>query len=161
MLTESQKGRIAQDLLGLTCVIGSLGKINVALPNVDDEAVDVVFYLRAASGKALFAQVKSRWISSVGIRKGVFRTQIRRATFKPRDNYAVIMVTCDQDKLGLGEILWVIPSLDFANLTLNQHSATRLVFQSRFGSSDMWEKYRLRLKDLPDRIVELLGEQRL
>ena len=49
MLTESQKGKVAQDLLAQACVIGSQGRINVAFPLVDDEAVDMIFYLRGGS----------------------------------------------------------------------------------------------------------------
>ena len=45
-LTESQKGKVAQDLVAQACVIGSQGRINVAFPPVDDEAVDMIFYLR-------------------------------------------------------------------------------------------------------------------
>ena len=42
MLTASQKGKAAQDLLGQACVIGSQGRLNVAFPHVDDEAVDII-----------------------------------------------------------------------------------------------------------------------
>lgn len=159
MLTESQKGKAAQDLLAQACVIGSQGRINVAFPQVDDEAVDIIFYLRGGSRRVLFAQVKSRWISSQGIRKGIFRSQIRKASFIPRENFLLIFLVCDQDRIHLGENLWLVPSIEFVELIKNQANPLRLVFQSRFTSNDMWTKYRMLLKDLPSRLTELL-EQR-
>lgn len=155
-LTESQKGKIAQDLLAIATVLGSRGKVNVALPSVDDEAVDIIFYLRGGSRKTLFAQVKSRWLSSKGVQKGVFRTQVRRATFSSRENYCLIFAVCDQEQLQLGQTLWIVPSDDFTKLTSGQSNPKRIVFQSNFDSNDMWQKYRLKLQQLPDRIIELL-----
>ena len=155
-LTESQKGKVAQDLLAQTLILGSQGQINVALPSVDDEAIDIIFYTRGGSQKVIFAQVKSRWLSSVGINKGVFRTQVRRATYSPRDNYFLIFMVCNQDKFQLGETLWIVPSQDFSKLTRGQGNPSRIVFQSRFNSHDMWQKYRLTLQDLPSRIIDLL-----
>ena len=156
MLTESQKGKVAEALLAQTVILGSQGQVNVALPSVDDEAIDILFYLKGGSRKVMFAQVKSRWLSSVGINKGVFRTQVRRATFSPRDNYFLIFMVCDQDNYRLGETLWIVPSKDFLKLTSGQGNHLRIVFQSRFNSNDMWQKYRLTLKDLPRNIMELL-----
>jgi hypothetical protein len=155
-LTESQKGKVAQDLLALALVIGSHGQINVALPTVDDEAVDIIFYLRGESQKALFTQVKSRWLSSQGIQRGTFRTQVRKASFHPRDNYCFLFAVCDEGKRQLGETLWVVPSTDFSSLTRGQSNPTRIVFQSNFDSNDMWSRYRLTLRELPSRILELL-----
>jgi hypothetical protein len=155
-LTESQKGKVAQDLLAIAIVLVSQGQVNVAFPSVDDEAVDMISYLRGRSKKTLFAQIKSRWLSSQGVKRGIFRTQIRRATFSPRENYCLIFAVCAQELLQLGQTLWIVPSDDFIDLTRGQRNPTRIVFQSSFNSNDMWQKYRLKLQELPNRIIELL-----
>ena len=156
VLTETQKGKLAQDLLAQVCLIGSNGKISVALPMVDDEAIDLIFYLRGLSEKTLFAQVKSRWTSSEGVKGGKFRTQVRKASFHARDNYYLIFVAYDEDKLQLVQPLWFVPSTEFVRLTKGQKQAKRIVFESRFDSNDMWKPYRLNLRELASSIIEYL-----
>jgi hypothetical protein len=157
MLTESQKGKVGQDLLDQTSVIGSQRRINVALSSVDNEAVYIIFYLRGGSQGVMFAQIKSTWLSSQGAKRGVFRTQVRRAILHPRENYFFIFAVCHQEWLQLGETLWIVPSQDFSKLTCGQDNPERILLHSRFNSNDMWQKYELSLRELPSRIVGLLG----
>ena len=135
---------------------GSNGEINFASPFVDDEGVDLIFFRKGGSGKAVLAQVKSRTMQSKLLSQGTFRVQVRRAGFKPREGYHFIFVAFDESGKGLFDTLWFIPSVDFERKLVGQTNETVLVFQSRFNSRDMWEEYRMSLDELPQRIVQIL-----
>lgn len=153
---SSLKGKIAANLVGMACALRSQGEINFASPFVDDEGVDLVFFKKGGSGKAILVQVKSRTIQSKLLSKGTFRVQVRRASFKPRDGYYFVFVALDESGERLLDTLWFIPSLDFAENLAGQTNESVLVFQSRFTSKDMWEKYRISLEELPQRIAQVL-----
>ena len=155
-LGSSLKGKIAATLIGMACAQGSNGEINFASPFVDDEGVDLIFFRRGGSGKAVLAQVKSRTMQSKLLSQGTYRTQVRRASFKPREGYYFIFVAFDQSEKGLFDILWFIPSIDFEKNLAGQKGEKVLVFQSRFNAKDMWEEYRMSLDELPQRIVQIL-----
>jgi len=155
-LGSSLKGKIAATLIGMACAQGSNGEINFASPFVDDEGVDLIFFKKGGSGRAILAQVKSRTMQSKLLSKGTFRVQVRRANFKPREGYYFIFVALDESGKGLFNILWFIPSLDFARNLFRQTNKSVLVFQSRFTSKDMWEEYRASLDELPQRILQIL-----
>jgi hypothetical protein len=155
-LGSSLKGKIAATLIGMTCAQGSNGEINFASPFVDDEGVDLIFFKRGGSGKALLVQVKSRTMQSKLLSRGTFRVQVRRASFKPRDGYYFIFVALDESGRGLRDTLWFIPSVDFETKLRGQKGEKVLVFQSRFDSRDMWEEYRTNLEELPQRIGQIL-----
>jgi len=155
-LSSSLKGKIAATLVGMACAQGSNGQINFASPFVDDEGVDLIFFKRGASGKAILAQVKSRAIQSKLLSRGTYRTHVRTASFKPREGYYFIFVAFDQSGKSLADTLWFIPSVDFAKKLAGQKGGKVLVFQSRFNSKDMWEGYRVSLGELPQRIAQIL-----
>jgi len=155
-LGSSLKGKIAATLIGMACAQGSNGEINFASPFVDDEGVDLIFFKKGGSGKAILAQVKSRTMQSKLLSQGTFRVQVRRASFKPREGYYFIFVAFDESGKGLFDTLWFIPSLDFEKKLAGQTNETVLVFQSRFGSRDMWEENRTSLEELPRLIAQLL-----
>ena len=155
-LGSSLKGKIAATLIGMACAQGSNGEINFAAPFVDDEGVDLIFFRRGGSGKAILTQVKSRTMQSKLLSRGTFRVQIRRVSFKPREGYYFIFVAFDPLTRGLFDTLWFIPSVDFERKLVGQKGEKVLVFQSRFNSRDMWEEYRTNLEELPQRIAQIL-----
>lgn len=155
-LGSSLKGKIAATLIGMACAQESNGQINFATPFVDDEGVDLIFFRRGGSGKAVLAQVKSRTMQSRLLSRGVFRVHVRRASFKPREGYCFIFVAFDPSTKRLADTLWFVPSLDFERKLQGQKGERVLVFQSRFNSKDMWEEYRTSLEELPQRIAQIL-----
>ena len=155
-LGSSLKGKIATTLIGVACAQRSNGEINFASPFVDDEGVDLIFFKKGGSGKAILAQVKSRTIQSKLLSQGKFRVQVRRVSFKPREGYYFIFVALDEVGKGLLDTLWFVPSVDFAKKLAGQTNETVLVFQSRFNSRDMWEEYRIGLEGLTQQITRIL-----
>ncbi len=155
-LGSSLKGKIATTLIGLTCAEASGGQVNFASPFVDDEGVDIIFFRKGGTGRAILTQVKSRTMESKLLSRGTYRVQVRRASFKPREGYYFIFVALDQSGKGLFDTLWFIPSLDFEKKLSRQKGKEVLVFQSRFNSNDMWKEYRISLGELPRRITQIL-----
>jgi len=155
-LSSSLKGEIAATLIGMSCAQRSNGEINFASPFVDDEGVDLIFFKRGGGGNAILAQVKSRTQKTKLLSKGTFRVHVRRASFKPREGYYFIFAAFDESENGLFDTIWFIPSFDFAKNLSRQNNKNVLVFQSRFNSKDMWEKYRINLDELPQKIAQIL-----
>jgi hypothetical protein len=152
-LSESRKGKVVETLIAAYLILGSDGAVNVSTPLVDDEGVDLVLNL-SGEPKHLLLQVKSRFILT---KKHTFRANIRRASFKEREDLYLLFVFYDKEEDGLGRTMWLVPSREFKDKTKNQSEERRfIVFSSRFNSNDMWKNYRLDKTDLPDQIVTAL-----
>ena len=132
----------------------SNGKINVASPLTDDEGIDLIFYKRGQSDKTIYAQVKSRYSSSKRVQKRQLRCQIRRSAFTPRENYYIFFIAFNREAQQIIKV-WFVPSLILVEKLKNQKSKN-YVFHSGFDSQDMWEQYRIDLKELPKKILEAL-----
>ena len=157
---SSLKGKVVATLIGITCAEGSDGQINFASPFVDDEGIDLIFFRRGGTGKAILAQVKGRTTESKLLKRGIFRAQVRRASFKPRDGYYFIFAAFDKLEKKLRDTLWLVPSKDFERRLRGQKNKKVLVFQSRFDSEDMWKEFRISLKDISQRVDEILTDVR-
>jgi len=104
-LGSSLKGKIAATLIGVACAQRSNGDINFAAPFVDDEGIDLIFFKKDGGGKVILAQVKSRMMQSKLLSRGIFRVQVRKASFKPREGYYFIFVAFDQARKGLSDVV--------------------------------------------------------
>lgn len=154
-LSDSQKGRIVEQLVGATLLLQSDGSLRVSLPLVDDEGVDLVVANRT-NDKSLLLQVKSRF-SLTG--RGGYRTNVRRATCHPNPNKFMLFVFYDREAGKLGDVCWLIPAVDFCTLLKGQRTTrANFIFESRFHSQqDMWKPFKTELPSLARRISEILG----
>jgi len=59
-LSDSQKGRVIELLVGATLILQSDGALRVSVPLVDDEGVDLVVSNRR-NDKTVLLQIKSRF----------------------------------------------------------------------------------------------------
>ena len=153
-LSESQKGRIVEQLVGATLILQSDGRLRASLPFVDDEGVDLVIGNRA-NDKTMLLQIKSR-LSLSG--RGHYRADVRRATCNPNPNKFLLFVYYDASAAALGETCWLVRSIEFCAL-LGQQKVTRpvYVFDSTFsGKNDMWVPFRLPLKETANEILKAL-----
>lgn len=153
-LGSTQKGKVVESLIAATCILGSDGELSVSVPLVDDEGVDLILTPKGG-GRSIFVQVKSRFMLT---KRGHYRSQIRKKTFVPREDYYIIFSYYDSDRAQLGETLWLVPSVTFKeNLSGQNQDRKNYIFQSRLSSKrDMWKPYRLKLRDLPSHFLELL-----
>lgn len=144
-LSDSQKGRIIEQLVAATLMLQSDGNLRVSVPIVDDEGVDLVVGNRL-NDKTLILQIKSRF----NLNKGRFHSHVRRNVCKADANRFFIFVFFEKDDATLGETCWLVRADHFCRLLKNQtRKDSRYVFISSFTSpGDMWKPYRLLLKDL-------------
>ena len=154
VLGSTQKGKAVESLIASTCILGSDGKLSVSIPLVDDEGVDMIFTPKGG-GDCISVQVKSRFTLIKGRN---YRAQIREKNFSPRKNLYIIFAYYDTKKTQLGETLWLVPSVAFDKNLKGQLKKQYYVFQSGFTSQDMWKPFRLKLSDLPQRILNLLKD---
>lgn len=87
---------------------------------------------------------------------GVFRAQVREATFEARENLHLLFVAIDPEE-GVFDLAWLVPSSDFANATtVNSQSRRRFVASAKPQSQDQWSVYRCSRTNLADRILDVI-----
>jgi hypothetical protein len=148
-------GKAVEHLVAATCILTSGLELNVSTSFVDDEGVDLVF-ARRAQPKTLAVQVKSRRLAGTSMSKGTFRTQVRDATFAARDDLYLLFVAVDPEE-GLFDLVWLVPSTDFANATtVNSQGRRRFVASAKEKTQDQWSSYRCSRQDLANRILKAI-----
>lgn len=154
-LSESQKGRIVELLVGATLMLQSDGALRVSAPLVDDEGVDLVLGNRL-NDKTVLLQIKSRF-SLTG--REQYRADVRRATCSPNPNKLLLFVYYDRDRAGLGETCWLVPASRFCALLGGQRETRPVyVFATKFNApTDMWAPFRLPTKQLAAAILKQLN----
>ena len=149
-------GKAAEYLVAAVCILATRGRLNVSTSIVDDEGVDLVFHLRDSTA-TLAVQVKARMADGAVVAQGRFQAQVRKSTFRVRDNLDVLFVLVDNVN-GAISTSWLVPSADFEQL----HGKPTIKGGLRFAASisecakDKWSQYRLTASGLPVKIMERL-----
>ncbi len=154
---SARKGAAVEHLIAASLMLESGFELNVSTNLVDDEGVDLVFHRRQDS-TMLAVQIKSRsWSANVMRGSAKFIAHIRRSTFHPRRDLFLLFVAIDAHFADFGP-LWLIPSLDFADI-LASSSGPRLRFAASASpaSADRWTPYRFERSRLPERILDELS----
>lgn len=148
-------GKAVEHLVAATCILTSGLQLNVSTSFVDDEGVDLVF-ARRGEPKTLAVQVKSRRSAGASLASGIFRTQVRDATFAEREDLYLLFVAVDPDE-GVFDLAWFVPSIDFANATsVNSQNRRRFVASAKATTQDQWSSYRCSRQDLAGRILNAI-----
>ncbi len=153
-ISDSQKGRVIEQLVGATLILQSNGALRVNLPLVDDEGVDLVVGNRT-NDKTLLLQIKGQFSLSG---RGHYRANVRRATCAPNPNKLLLSVYYDKAVAALADTCWLVRASDFCQL-LSKQKAMRPVyaFDSTFTvKADMWAPFRRPLKDTATAILKEL-----
>lgn len=131
-------------------------ELNASTSLVDDEGVDIVFHRRGLS-RTLAVQVKSRFKGTYVLGKGTFATDVRDATFNPREDLYLLFVVVDPTEPDFGPV-WLVPSRDFADrVKRNRKGLRHFAASIKETSRDQWSEYRIEKADLPARILQILG----
>jgi hypothetical protein len=127
---------------------------------VDDEGVDIVFNVKGTP-KTLAVQVKSRFASSALVqRKRIYRAQVRRKVFRPREDlYLLFVLFDDLDAFNIDRA-WLIPSLQFQQMTANQSPRRpNLVFAVNIrGKNNIGTDYLCSRQELANRVAVAIEE---
>jgi hypothetical protein len=123
-LSDNQKGRIIEQLIGAALMLQSDGNLRVSIPLVDDEGVDLVVGNRL-NDKTLILQIKSRF----NLNTGRFHAHVRRNTCRADPNRFLLFVFFEREFARLGETCWLVRADTFCQL-LRKH-VERLVKNHR------------------------------
>jgi hypothetical protein len=153
---SSRFGTAVELLIAATCVLTSGFRLNVSTSLVDDEGVDLVFHRRGAPA-TLAVQVKSRSINTTALgQRARFIANVRDATFSPRTDLYMLFVAVDE-KAGVFEDLWLVPSTDFGDMTNpDPNGRRRFSASANPKSKDRWSGYRYQREELATQILSLL-----
>ncbi len=92
--------------------------------------------------------------------KSIYRAQVRRKVFAPRDDLFLLFVLFDDVSTFAIQDAWLVPSMTFAKLTGGQKdSKQHLVFAVHTkGVKNMWVEYRRTAQDLADGITAAIDQ---
>lgn len=142
-------------LVASSCILMSRRKLNVSMPLVDDEGVDLVFNRRDRPA-TLGVQIKGRSRSAQVVKKGKFLADVPKRTFAPRDDLYILYVVYDEDAADYGPV-WLVPSGALAERGANSRQGTALRFATSLGGdTNQWRPYRFSKEELPDQILGIL-----
>ena len=152
-LSSSQKGRIVEQLIGASLLLGSDGRLRVSLPLVDDEGVDLIVGDKD-SDTPILLQIKSRFSLS---KRDRYRAEVRKASFRVSDRRYILFVYYDQAKGEIGDDMWLVPAAMLASRLSGQKGArSKFIFDSSFRSKkDMWTDLHISKKDLAEKVRQL------
>ncbi|MGN6663750.1 MAG: hypothetical protein ACTHK6_06040 [Solirubrobacterales bacterium] len=148
-----RKGKAVEHLIAALCVLGSNGELNAWTSLVDDEGVDLVLQRRNRP-ETISLQVKSRLTSGKGITdRKRFQSQVRAATFRPRDDLYMLFVVADPTTLDL-KPLWLVPSRDFIEKApVGSSGKHRFVASIKPDTKDRWADYLVKKERLASRLL--------
>lgn len=148
MVSETQKGAIAENLVCNWLMRCSDGRLSPYKPVADDGGIDVLVFDRKTR-RTLLLQVKSRTrTEALTVKKRNPRFQIRIPTFEVGNDFYIAAILLDAD-LQTPEALWLIPSAvaqqqGIPSGKTKDGTATRLALPCNPSptSKDCWSRYK-------------------
>lgn len=135
-------------------MLSSKGECRVSIPMVDDEGVDLIVS-NATFDFPILLQIKSRYSLS---KRQHYRTDVRKSTLSPSLRRFLLFVYFDASRSRVGDIMWLIPSMDFIKNLARQNPKRKVyVFDSSFRSRrDMWQRYQTSPEMLGDMLIKYM-----
>lgn len=166
-ITRVQQGAIGQFLAAILMMMGSNGKLEVAVPMSDDDRRDQEVHARGVFGKSLALQIKTSM--QLHLRPHLvtpllyvhFSVQAERLISHPLFWY--LFAYLDRKTMTFADPIFLVDSA-----TVHAHAVPRLRngawhfgFQASMGPKgrDMWVPYRVHPADLGNRILHILHGQ--
>jgi hypothetical protein len=159
-LTRIQQGVIGQSEAAKLMMMGSGGKLEVAMPLSDDERRDEEIHTRGQFGRALALQVKTTMSL---IREGtnlrvsfVSRVRTKRLVSDPMFWY--LFAYLDGKTMAFGDPIFLVDSATVHASLTRRKGSTYLIFHASISpkSHDQWVPYRVHPADLGKRILDVL-----
>jgi hypothetical protein len=163
-ITRVQQGAIGQFLAAILMMMGSAGKLEVAVPMSDDDRRDQEVHARGVFGKALALQIKTsmglhlRLHSVTPLLTVNFVVQAQRLISHPLFWY--LFAYLDRKTMTFADPIFLVDST-----TMHTHGVPRLrngvwhlSFQASMGpeAHDIWVPYRVHPADLGNRVLRIL-----
>ncbi len=165
-ISSVQQGIISQGELAKLIVIGSGGRVAVAVPVTDDEQRDIETHVKGSLAPGVAVQAKS---SRVLVRRGgreqlsiTFSLSPDRLFDDPRFWY--FFAYLDLRQMGFRDPVFLVPSNVVHKQARSGTHEGEIVFQVAAnmgaGARDKWVPYRLSTKDVGKRVLEIIKELR-
>lgn len=140
-LPESHRdqGTVYEQLVAADLIRQSGGHFAIYRPGMDIAGRDLLVQL-IDTWRAIYLQIKGTTQIVRGTR---LQCLVKRWTFRPSKDFWLAFYFFDAAKGSFWKYCWLVPSLDFAALTADQHFAGSLSFQVTLeGEDNRWRKFR-------------------
>jgi len=124
LLTSTQKGAIAENMVANQLILESDGQLSPFAPVADDDGIDMLVYDKI-TGKAVPLQIKSR-TKTIKKSPKVVHFEVRKATLKQDKRGYVLAVLLSEDIKSVRRA-WLIPMGDIPRLA--KETATKYVLR--------------------------------
>jgi len=159
---SARKGKATELLIAAIAVLATDGELNALTAMVDDEGVDLGFKRRNGS-RTLDVQVKARFSDEGGSKKlreeGIFVSDVREETFRPREELWMLFAAIDGRNADL-QTAWLVPSVRFDEkafrVKVNGKPHVRFQASVKQSSDDKWRPFRLSRAQFPAKLLEVV-----
>jgi hypothetical protein len=133
------QGTVYEQLAAAELIRQSAGRFAIYRPGMDIAGRDLLVQL-VDSWRAISLQIKGTTHIVRGTR---IQCLVKRWTFRPSEDFWLAFYFFDVAAGRFWKYCWLVPSLDFAALTADQHFPLSLSFQVTLeGENNRWRKYR-------------------
>jgi hypothetical protein len=138
------EGTVYEQLVAADLIRQSAGRLALYRPAMDIAGRDMLVQL-VNSWKTLSLQIKG---TTMIIRGSVIQIMVKRHTFRPAKDFWFAFYFFDTATGSFWKDCWLVPSLEFAELTKNQHFAGSIGFHVTLnGQDNRWMKFRHPITD--------------
>ena len=145
-VTESTRdqGTTYEQLVAADLIRQSRGRFALYRPGMDIAGRDLLVQL-VDSWRTISLQIKGTTQIVRGTR---IQCLVKRWTFTPSEDFWLAFYFFDVTAGALGKYCWLVPSIEFAALTANQHFPLTINFQVTLeGENNRWRPFRHPIED--------------
>lgn len=133
------QGTVYEQLVAADLIRQSGGRFALYRPAMDIAGRDLLVQL-VNSWRAISLQIKG---TTMIIRGSVIQFMVKRHTFRPAEDFWLAFYFFDTQAGSFWKDCWLVPSLEFAALTKDQHFAGSIGFHVTLnGQTNRWVKFR-------------------
>lgn len=168
-ITRVQQGAIGQFLAAILMMMGSAGRLEVAVPMSDDDRRDQEVHARGVFGMSLALQIKTSMQLHLGSGRvtPLLSVQfiVKAARLISHPLFWYLFAYLDPNRMTFADPIFLVDSA-----TMHAHAIPRLrggvwhfQFQASMGPNarDIWAPYRVHPEDLGNRVLQILRDQPL
>jgi hypothetical protein len=133
------QGTVYEQLVAADLIRQSAGRFALYRPAMDIAGRDLLVQL-VNSWRTISLQIKG---TTKIIRGSVIQCMVKRPTFQPAEDFWLAFYFFDAEAGHFWKDYWLVPSLDFAALTADQHFPGSIGFHVTLnGDNNRWRKFR-------------------
>lgn len=158
MVTATQLGAIAENLVASSLIIESAGRLSPFRPFADDRGIDLLIYDKV-TGCAIPIQVKSRTKTLNRFPKRV-RFNVQRATFNEEQDAYVLGVLIDPGEVAWSvKRAWLIPVKKLPDVASQDSKLFKVTPSMDMSSKDKYSPYRCEsMAEVARRLLRVLND---